>query len=443
MMWLPFILIVNVDITTTRPNIDYRSYGQRAGTMTMTVNGHEFFEASPQTPVFVRIRLNKGARLAETLVDVETALWRNEPIFLAMSLLADDDSILRAPAHTVSIVRWKQGEIEFWLRVQTTSSFWLEDSGNLYPPDINHRIQWTIGRSIEADRAYNEPLFAMGKANLRNNVRSLIPVPTFLLLHTAFSILEPHPNVNSMMEFDAIGFDSQTSGVLTEEHSSGILFGDGVTANFSGDDILGFGIEGTPQTFMRPPSSLTPTLNVRNPTQEQQPVILRSDGETALVFVAEPGTNYFSLEGDWNQTSWVVEEEDLVTVQFGFRNHSGHVFSAAEAHLGSMQKYLVQAAEPGETTLQLCNPDTVNVLVGIDTVDTDGNSYQIVALELGPRERTEVPLDSYLSRDPVLASIKSLRPIYSSVVQHHDAGNGIGWIRPVPPLISTEPEIEF
>lgn len=434
MIWFYLLLTANVEVSTSKPNIDLPSLGQRAGTITMTVTGNDFIEASLQTPVYVRVRLDKGARLAETLVDVETALWRSEPIFLAMSLLTDDDSILRAPSRTVSIARWNKGESEFWLKVQDTSSYWLETSGGiLTPPDINRRVQWTIGRSVEADRAHNEPLFAQGRANLKSNERAQVATPTFLLLDTGHTILEPYPSVYSLQNIDTIGYDFQTRGVLTEEHATGIRTGDAVTANFSGDDTVGVAIKGTPRNFMWSHVSLEPILKVRNLTQEQQPAVVGGDRETVRVFVAAPGMNTFSLKGDWIGTSLVVEEDNDVTVQLAFRNSSGHVFSLNEAQLGTGESYLVQALERGETTFHLSNPNSLKVLVGIDTMGVDGNAYQIAGLELGPGESAAVPVNIDLS-ELVRANVNCIYPIYSAVVQHHDAGDGVGWVRSVSSL---------
>jgi hypothetical protein len=76
-------------------------------------------------PVYIRLRLDHDATLCKTLV------WSNSlnpidrtelPIFLPMSF---EESTLvdaiAAPAETVSIVRWKAGENEIWIRIQFPS----------------------------------------------------------------------------------------------------------------------------------------------------------------------------------------------------------------------------------------------------------------------------------------------------------------------------------
>ena len=445
MIWIPYVLLTNIDLATTTPYIDYQSSGQRAGTITMTVNGNDFYEASPETPVFLRFRLDKGTQLAETLVDLETALRRSQPVYLAMSLLANDDSVLKAPSHTVSIVRWKQGESDFWLRIQTTSNLWVESpEGSLVPADIFHRVQWTIGQSVQSDRAHNEPLYALGKANLQANMRSQQAVPTFIILNTANSILNPLPYLNAEQNFDSIAFSYQTMGVRTEAHSYSIILGDNTPANFSGDDTIGIGVAGTDRLFLWPDLTLQPVLKVLNPTDEQQVAVVRGDRFATSVYIAEPGLNLFSLNDSGLQGRWLsMEEEDAVIAQFAYQNVSGHQFTIQESHFSAQLSFLLKGLEHGSTTLRLANAHSVTVNVVFETVDQNGNAQSTLGLSLVAGKFMTVPINAYLTDEPVLARLKCTRPIYADISQQFNGENGVGWVKSVPPLLAPEEGVTF
>ena len=444
MSWLPLLILANIDLDTTTPFMNNDSFGQHAGKITMTINGNDFYEASPDTPVFLRFRLDKNTRLAETLVDVETALRRNTPINLAMSLLSTDDSKLRAPSHSLSIVRWQRGEGEFWLRVLTSSNLWVESpQGKLSPPDLYHRVQWTLGQSVDLDMAHNEPLYALGKANLEANYRQDEAVPTFLILDTSYSYLESFPDLNAKQRFDTIAFNYLTTGVLTEEFSTGIRLGDATSANFNGSDTVAIGIEESRPFFFWQNAYLKPVLRVFNPTSEQKPVVVVGRLSVS-VCVTYPGSNLFSLEDIVSSEPWIsLEEADEVIAQFAFQNVSGQVFSLQESQLGAEQTYLLHAGSRGEATINLANWNPESAQVVVETVTESGEINTVMELSLALIRMVHVPLDVHLTEEPTLIRLRSTQAILASVTQQYGDGEGKGWVRNIAPLPKLTEEVTF
>jgi hypothetical protein len=252
------MVFANVDLRTNIQDIYYRGTCEEAGAVTMSVNGDDFFEASTETPVFIRVRLDKGGLLCDTLVDYQNApLHINRPVYLAMRLEggAASNAVIAAPMETVSIVRWIGGEQELWLRVQAASTTWVDFGGLLRPPDVQIRVAWTFG--VTARNSYNRNFTEWGalRANLPANTRNTAAITsnpgfeegwaisTLFCVDVSESILTPMPQLNSELNFDTISYDYQTAGVFTEPFASSIRTGDQTSANFSGDDTIARGFD--------------------------------------------------------------------------------------------------------------------------------------------------------------------------------------------------------
>lgn len=254
------MVFANVDLRTNIRDIYYRGTCEEAGAITMSVNGNDFFEASTDTPVYIRIRLDKGGKLCDTLVDFAGVdsfggLHVNVPIYLAMRIESSSSALIGAPAGTVSIIRWVAGESELWLRVQATSSSWIDVGGTFFPPDINRRVAWTFGITARNSWNRNNVDYAALTANLPANTNDIVAITdplndsrgwaisTLICVDVSESILEPWPNLNSELNFDSISFDQQTTPPQSVEFASQIRLGDQTTANFSGDDTIARGID--------------------------------------------------------------------------------------------------------------------------------------------------------------------------------------------------------
>ncbi|MCB1053230.1 MAG: hypothetical protein H6510_01245 [Acidobacteria bacterium] len=250
------MVFATVDLRTNIQDIYYRGTCEEAGSITMSVDGDDFFEASTETPVFIRIRLDKGGRLCSTLVNRNSASTVNVPIYLAMRYEGTIGYNVSALPETVSIVRWRAGEDQIWLRVQTASNTWLQNpvGGGLQAPDANNNVAWTFGVTARNSWTRNSGPYGVGLANLPANttdvpeitapaaIQEHWAVSTLICVNVSTSILEPSPNINSELNFDTISYDYQTTGVFTASAPSGIVTGDQTSANFSGDDTIARGV---------------------------------------------------------------------------------------------------------------------------------------------------------------------------------------------------------
>jgi len=293
-------LFANVDLRTNIRDIYYRGTCEEAGSITMSVNGDDFSEASTAQPVFVRVRLDQGATLCQTLVnnrnDAPNVLTNNVPIYLAMriesSLSASSVGIV-APGDTISIVRWKAGESDIWLRVSTPSDQWVFlTNGGLQAPDNQIRVAWTFGVTARTSQLTNDKPgnsdYENGLANLpfntRNNAafadranlagdvdtnpeRAVYAQSTLVCIDVSnATFLEPAPAVNSIVEFDTISFiwneandpegplgvgltgfnpnaEEHDGNVRTATNPASILQANQAQATFSGDDSIARGYD--------------------------------------------------------------------------------------------------------------------------------------------------------------------------------------------------------
>jgi hypothetical protein len=263
------MVFATVDLRTNIQDIYYRGTCEEAGSITMSVRGDDFFEASTDTPVFIRIRLDKGGKLCQTLVDRNSATTTNVPIFLAMRYEGSSNNfIVSALPRTVSLIRWRKGEDQIWLRVQLATQYWLQNitSGLLQAPDSNNRVAFTFGQTARNTWTTNTGRYATGQANLPANtthpeeiiavaaIEEHWAVTTLICVDVSSSILEAMPAINSRLNFDTISYSGcsdtveplvcgagQTRGVFTASAPSGIVLGDQTLANFSGDDAIARG----------------------------------------------------------------------------------------------------------------------------------------------------------------------------------------------------------
>lgn len=250
------MVFATVDLRTTIRDVYVEGSCEEAGIITFSVNGDDFPTATTTEPVYIRLRLDHAAVLCKTLV------WQNianpndlteTPIYLPINfeeLLAGDS--ISAPENTVSIVRWKRGEPEIWLRVQNPTNTWILSGGVNVPPTANRRVRWTIG--LTARTSWNEnnlrfPIEANLPAATRNigaiAYSELDAVTTLICVDLTGSNLEPlpAPAEQSILNFDPISFDSTTTGVDTATSPTGIFIGSQVQTSYSGDTRIARGYD--------------------------------------------------------------------------------------------------------------------------------------------------------------------------------------------------------
>lgn len=153
------VTATGVELFTSINDVTHRSPSELAGSITFKITGDAFASASGATPIFVRVTLDHGATLADTLVDQSSSdpVTQN-PIYLAMECSTAGGIQMVAAPTTASIVRWVQGESEFWLRFQTSSDGWLSNGSHPLPPSATNPVSLTIGISARtSDMATPDP----------------------------------------------------------------------------------------------------------------------------------------------------------------------------------------------------------------------------------------------------------------------------------------------
>jgi hypothetical protein len=264
------MVLATVDLRTTIRDVFVEGSCEETGNITFSVTGDDFSNASTLEPVYIRLRLDHGAKLCKTLV------WANSinpvdrtelPIFLPMNF--EDRTALdfiAAPAETVSIVRWKAGEDEIWLRVQFPSGQWISRGGTFLAPSSTVRVRWTMGISAFESWQQNEDDFlAPGLANLPSATRDVLgltpddAVSTLICVDLTGSNLEPlpAPGEQSLLNFDPSAWDSSTQNVLGAVNSSQIILGRQLSTSFSDDRVIARGYDFNCQVTLakRPPTA--------------------------------------------------------------------------------------------------------------------------------------------------------------------------------------------
>jgi hypothetical protein len=251
-----------IDLRTTIRDVYIDGTCEETGNITFSVTGDDFANASTMEPVYIRLRLDHAARLCKTLVwsNAANPIDRTElPIFLPIGFeertLAD---AILAPAETVSIVRWKKGENEIWLRIQFPTGQWIDRGGLLLPPSSFVRVRWTIGITARTSWTQNKPnydiLVGAGRlANLPSATRDVAglteddAVSTLICVDLSSSNLEalPAPEEVSALNFDPSAWDSTTLNVITAVSSSSIVLGAQLSTSFSNDRIIARGYDFT------------------------------------------------------------------------------------------------------------------------------------------------------------------------------------------------------
>jgi hypothetical protein len=282
-------VFANVDLRTTIRDVYVDGTCEETGNIRFVVNGDDFANASTAEPVYIRLRLDHGARLCKTLVwaNLLNPVDRTEiPIYLPMSFEeATLTDVLAAPPETVSIVRWKAGENEIWLRVQFPSGQWISRGGTPIAPSSTVRVRWTIGVSAQNSWATNFDSgdFALGRANLPAATREPVTmaatpdpdlaVSTLICTDLSSSNLEPLPAPGTLSElnFDPSSWDSTTENVLDAVSSTNIVLGRQLSTSFSDDRVIARGYDFScsgsfPNKFDGPTSAAlcSETVNLQN-----------------------------------------------------------------------------------------------------------------------------------------------------------------------------------
>lgn len=232
-----------VKIHTTSRGIVEAGLGERAGTIRFELNGGDFFTASTCTPLFMRVRLDKGVAFAETLVDIRSPETAHVPINLVCVVDGQPGVTLGIEPDAIQIVRWREGETELWIRIN--SVLWVREDGQNRYPDEKNTVSFQIGISAERSIGAVFPYWETSRANLPGNQDIYgNPRHTFLMVCTEGSAFGPDtgqtPWPENELLFDTIAFDFNTVGVMSESDPRRISCGDGTPVNLWGDDQIAF-----------------------------------------------------------------------------------------------------------------------------------------------------------------------------------------------------------
>ncbi len=432
-----FVLLANVDITTTEPYIDYRSMGTRAGIVTISVNGNDFSDTSTENPKYLRIRMDKGTRLAETLVDLEGSATLSEPIDLAMRISGMDRAKIRAPRDTVRIIRWRRGEGELWLEIRHNSSTWIEIDGELTFPNTNSRVSWTMGRSIEKDQADVKTDYENGRSNLPANMRGNEAQHTFFMLDTSRSILAAE-GLNRAQEFDCDFFVGSRL-VRTALSPAGIRIGQQTNANF-GSYYFGVGMEKLPvATIQTLASPLDLRIDAYNRWPDSRPVTLEAhtlEGEVSDVFirVAKPGFNQFDIlnaEGT-GFAAVVVREAEYLEVGGYVSSKSGHRFQLIPPLHATQMRFPLTGSVESQLWLSVFNSNEETSHVDLIIVDQQGHETVVDRLELEPtmsdRRHMTPHLDLNVTQNLV---VRSDQPVHVNLTNQAISNENQFWLQSI------------
>ncbi|MCB1053356.1 MAG: hypothetical protein KDC71_22330 [Acidobacteria bacterium] len=238
--WLACSLAwANVKHIPTITDIDYRGSFEQAGSITFCVDGNDFFLPTPGSPVYIRVSLDLGVVLSETLVGPTPTLALHRPYYLGAFVVGPPGITINMPPDAISIARWKAGESAFWLRVTTPSDEWINDGGVLKAPKPDMQVFFRIGISGNQSSAEMAALYLAGKANRPFNSDFYgEPADTLLNVDASASILGFYPGPNGELYFSPMPMDGQTIGVQSAQHSSQIVPGSDSGVNLTGKTVI-------------------------------------------------------------------------------------------------------------------------------------------------------------------------------------------------------------
>ncbi len=270
-------VFADVNLSTTITEMSVRATCEQSGAIDFRVNGNDFAEASEENPVYIRLRFDHGALLCQTLVHEPSGM---EPIQVPAALelgSGNEGDTINIPADGVTIVRWKQGEPEMWMKVTSSSSTWIRSGQDLVAPSPERPVRFSIGIDGATSQAMNEMLFQMQRANLAASLQNNAVVDTELRFDLSQSNLEPipAPMEDSTLAFDPITFDAQTENVESAEAFTQIYLGQLTSAAFSDDRIIGRGFE---DDIVNPPNPGSYGVDLRTTIRD---VAINNDNQPA------------------------------------------------------------------------------------------------------------------------------------------------------------------
>ncbi|MCB1042155.1 MAG: hypothetical protein KDC35_04420 [Acidobacteria bacterium] len=184
----------------------------------------------------VRLKFTDGAILSETFVDIEGSPLGHQPIHLAVFTSSATDCLVTAPFDAVSIVRWRAGESEIWVRISQPSSDWVEVSGVSSPPTIVCNVSWSIGLGEPVNTGFLLPKFLQSLSNLSGNSRNGIDPIALPIQVNTIGLPE-----SARIEL-ATTWMINSQGVTTAASTAGIVLGDQIHMGASKSSCMNAGL---------------------------------------------------------------------------------------------------------------------------------------------------------------------------------------------------------
>ncbi len=225
-MILFFCLITHVSVSA--PNVTGfcpNDSHELMDALQFTVNSDDFANASPENPMFLRLKLPSGVVLGNSVGSVDPSF--PNAVHLALRLRASSQRELDLAEDAISIVRWRRGERAIWFKVIVPSSLWLRDGDTHLPPQADDPVSFTIGVDAPSSASGNSHLIEQHLSNARfNRYADNFPADTRLFLdfsHSEFADIESDETLGLLM-LEAPEILSNVIGVNSEADENEISF---------------------------------------------------------------------------------------------------------------------------------------------------------------------------------------------------------------------------
>jgi len=222
--------------TTTRlfdPTLDCTS----PGAIAICFYYDDLGMVTAENPLYVRARFVEGFTLCQTLVDIVDSASGHEPIYLALYMNNQGDFEMNAGPGAVSIVRWRAGESEIWLKFSEPTSGWLMGPQGATSPSLDNMVCMDMGHAAIINGQYLEGASSTGGSNRKGNgdLGDTVLRSTHICLSYDEQVIDPDASV----DYNITSFVF-SNGVTTADDVAAIVLGDQLAINFSGRKELGF-----------------------------------------------------------------------------------------------------------------------------------------------------------------------------------------------------------
>ncbi|CAM2068532.1 hypothetical protein SCOR_24385 [Sulfidibacter corallicola] len=229
----------SVDIRTTVTDVFVGGACEQAGLLLAQIRDDAFAPASTENPIYIAMTLDHGATLCRTRVAPGSS-----PIHLAIAFEETPPRgvTLAAASDAVSVVRWVEGERTIYLKVQQSTSEWIDYQGALGAPSDSFRVRFGLGQTRMESHRLNALKYVQGHANLPANSRLkqfrrrswMRPASTTMELDLG----ESDAQIFDFISLDLVALDADTEGVEDETDADDIFWGSLLSIPFSGDTII-------------------------------------------------------------------------------------------------------------------------------------------------------------------------------------------------------------